>query len=62
MTLVLSEIGVLLPSLRRSLKQKISLFAISSFDTDYLLVASETYRPPSPHWSGRTHHLPEQAE
>ena len=39
---VLSEIGVLAALATPLAEAKISLFAISSFDTDYLLVASET--------------------
>jgi hypothetical protein len=40
--LVLSEIGVLAALATPLGEAKISLFAISTFDTDYLLVASET--------------------
>ena len=39
---VLSEIGVLAALAMPLAEAKISLFAISTFDTDYLLVASET--------------------
>jgi uncharacterized protein len=39
---VLSEIGVLAALATPLGEAKISLFAISTFDTDYLLVASET--------------------
>ena len=39
---VLSEIGVLAALTAPLAEAKISLFAISTFDTDYLLVASET--------------------
>lgn len=39
---VLSEIGVLAALAAPLADAKISLFAISTFDTDYLLVASET--------------------
>lgn len=39
---VLSEIGVLSALATPLAEAKISLFAISTFDTDYLLVASET--------------------
>ena len=39
---VLSEIGVLAALATPPADAKISLFAISTFDTDYLLVASET--------------------
>lgn len=39
---VLSEIGVLAALAAPLAEAKISLFAISTFDTDYLLVASET--------------------
>ena len=39
---VLSEIGVLSALAAPLAAAKISLFAISTFDTDYLLVASET--------------------
>jgi uncharacterized protein len=39
---VLSEIGVLAALATPLAEAKISLFAISTFDTDYLLVASET--------------------
>ncbi len=39
---VLSEIGVLAELAKPLADAKISLFAISTFDTDYLLVASET--------------------
>jgi hypothetical protein len=39
---VLSEIGVLAALATPLADAKISLFAISTFDTDYLLVASET--------------------
>ena len=39
---VLSEIGVLSALAAPLAEAKISLFAISTFDTDYLLVASET--------------------
>lgn len=38
----LSEIGVLSALAEPLAEAKISLFAISSFDTDYLLVAAET--------------------
>jgi hypothetical protein len=38
----LSEIGVLAALATPLAEAKISLFAISTFDTDYLLVASET--------------------
>jgi hypothetical protein len=40
--LVLSEIGVLAALAAPLAEAKISLFAASTFDTDYLLVASET--------------------
>jgi hypothetical protein len=40
--LVLSEIGVLASLAAPLAEAKISLFAVSTFDTDYLLVASET--------------------
>jgi hypothetical protein len=39
---VLSEIGVLAALAMPLAEGKISLFAVSTFDTDYLLVASET--------------------
>lgn len=39
---VLSEIGVLAALAAPLAEGKISLFAVSTFDTDYLLVASET--------------------
>lgn len=39
---VLSEIGVLSALTSPLAEAKLSLFAISTFDTDYLLVASET--------------------
>ena len=39
---VLSEIGVLSALAMPLAEAKISLFAVSTFDTDYLLVASET--------------------
>ncbi len=39
---VLSEIGVLAALAMPLAEAKISLFAVSTFDTDYLLVASET--------------------
>ncbi len=39
---VLSEIGVLAALATPLAEAKISLFAISTFDTDYLLIASET--------------------
>jgi hypothetical protein len=39
---VLSEIGVLASLAAPLSEAKISLFAVSTFDTDYLLVASET--------------------
>lgn len=39
---VLSDIGVLSALARPLAEAKISLFAVSTFDTDYLLVASET--------------------
>jgi hypothetical protein len=39
---VLSEIGVLAALAAPLADAKISLFAVSTFDTDYLLVASET--------------------
>ncbi|HET9994439.1 MAG TPA: ACT domain-containing protein [Candidatus Acidoferrum sp.] len=39
---VLSEIGVLSALASPLAEAKLSLFAISTFDTDYLLVASET--------------------
>src|SRR6266850_5592665 len=39
---VLSEIGVLASLATPLAEAKISLFAVSTFDTDYLLVASET--------------------
>ena len=39
---VLSEIGVLAALATPLAEAKISLFAISTFDTDYVLVASET--------------------
>lgn len=39
---VLTEIGVLSALAAPLAKAKLSLFAISTFDTDYLLVASET--------------------
>jgi hypothetical protein len=39
---VLSEIGVLVSLAAPLAEAKISLFAVSTFDTDYLLVASET--------------------
>jgi hypothetical protein len=39
---VLSEIGVLASLAGPLAEAKISLFAVSTFDTDYLLVASET--------------------
>jgi uncharacterized protein len=38
----LSEIGVLCALAAPLADAKISLFAVSTFDTDYLLVASET--------------------
>ena len=39
---VLSEIGILASLATPLAEAKISLFAVSTFDTDYLLVASET--------------------
>jgi len=39
---VLSEVGVLAALAKPLADAKISLFAVSTFDTDYLLVASET--------------------
>ena len=39
---VLSEVGVLAALAKPLAETKISLFAVSTFDTDYLLVASET--------------------
>src|ERR1700674_2428682 len=39
---VLSEIGILAALVAPLAEARISLFAISTFDTDYLLVASET--------------------
>jgi hypothetical protein len=39
---VLSEVGVLASLAAPLAEAKISLFAVSTFDTDYLLVASET--------------------
>jgi uncharacterized protein len=39
---VLSEVGVLAALAKPLAEAKISLFAVSTFDTDYLLVASET--------------------
>ena len=39
---VLSEIGVLASLAAPLAEEKISLFTVSTFDTDYLLVASET--------------------
>jgi len=39
---VLSEIGVLAALSTPLAEAKISLFAVSTFDTDYLLIASET--------------------
>ena len=39
---VLSEIGVLAELAKPLAEANISLFAVSTFDTDYLLVASET--------------------
>jgi len=39
---VLSEIGVLVALAAPLAEAKVSLFAVSTFDTDYLLVASET--------------------
>ena len=39
---VLSEIGVLAALATPLAEAKISLFAVSTFDTDYLLIASET--------------------
>jgi uncharacterized protein len=39
---VLSEIGVLSALATPLAEAKVSLFAVSTFDTDYLLVASET--------------------
>jgi len=39
---VLSEIGVLSALAAPLAEAKISLFAVSTFDTDYLLVAAET--------------------
>jgi hypothetical protein len=39
---ILSEIGVLAALATPLAEAKISLFAVSTFDTDYLLVASET--------------------
>jgi hypothetical protein len=39
---VLSEIGVLAAVAGPLAEAKVSLFAVSTFDTDYLLVASET--------------------
>ncbi len=39
---VLTEIGVLAALARPLAEAKVSLFAVSTFDTDYLLVASET--------------------
>jgi hypothetical protein len=40
--LVLSEIGVLSALASPLAEAKLSLFAVSTFDTDYLLIASET--------------------
>jgi len=42
---VLSEIGVLAALATSLAEAKISLFTVSTFDTDYLLVASETLPP-----------------
>jgi hypothetical protein len=42
---VLTEIGVLSALATPLAEAKLSLFAISTFDTDYLLVASETLSP-----------------
>jgi hypothetical protein len=39
---VLTEIGVLAALAMPLAEAKISLFAVSTFDTDYLLIASET--------------------
>ena len=39
---VLSEIGVLVALAAPLAEARVSLFAVSTFDTDYLLVASET--------------------
>ena len=39
---VLSEVGVLAALAKPLAEARISLFAVSTFDTDYLLVASET--------------------
>src|SRR5690242_11549619 len=39
---VMSEVGVLAALAKPLAEAKISLFAVSTFDTDYLLVASET--------------------
>ncbi len=39
---ILSEVGVLAALATPLAEAKISLFAVSTFDTDYLLVASET--------------------
>ncbi len=39
---ILSEVGVLVALATPLAEAKISLFAVSTFDTDYLLVASET--------------------
>jgi hypothetical protein len=41
---VLSEIGVLSALATPLAEAKVSLFAVSTFDTDYLLVASETLK------------------
>src|SRR5258708_8235459 len=42
---VLSEVGVLAALAAPLAEAKISLFAVSTFDTDYLLVAFETLSP-----------------
>jgi len=42
---VLSEIGVFCTLAAPFAEAKISLFAVSTFDTDYLLVAAETLSP-----------------
>src|SRR5258708_24334386 len=43
---ILSEVGVLVALATPLAEAKISLFAVSTFDTDYLFVASETLPAP----------------
>jgi hypothetical protein len=55
---VLSEIGVLSALAAPLAEAKISLFAVSTFDTDYLLVATETLSAAvaALGWAGHTIH------